>query len=88
MAAIFQVADGLQVGAAGALRGYKDTRLPMIMTTFSYWVIAFPLAFMAAVVWKLEPHFVWSGFVAGLCIAAVLLSARFYRLTRTPDPGA
>ncbi|MEM9688877.1 MAG: MATE family efflux transporter [Pseudomonadota bacterium] len=82
MAAIFQVADGLQVGAAGALRGFKDTRLPMIMTTFSYWIIAFPLAFVAAVVWRMEPYFVWSGFVAGLCIAAVLLSARFYVLTR------
>ncbi len=88
MAAIFQVADGLQVGAAGALRGYKDTRLPMIMTTFSYWVIAFPLAFMAAVVWKLEPYFVWSGFVAGLCVAAVLLSSRFYILTRRSGNGS
>ena len=82
MAAIFQVADGLQVGAAGALRGYKDTRLPMIMTTFAYWVIAFPLAFMAAVVWKMEPYFIWSGFVAGLCVAAVLLTTRFWILTR------
>ncbi len=82
MAAIFQIADGLQVGAAGALRGYKDTRLPMIMTTFAYWVIAFPLAFMAAVVWKMEPYFIWSGFVAGLCVAAVLLTTRFWILTR------
>jgi len=29
MAAVFQVADGVQIGAAGALRGYKDTRAPM-----------------------------------------------------------
>ncbi len=83
MAAIFQVADGLQVGAAGALRGYKDTRLPMFMTTFSYWVIAFPLAFMAAVVWQLDPQWVWSGFVAGLVVAAVLLGGRFWFLSRT-----
>ncbi|MEE4202191.1 MAG: MATE family efflux transporter [Halieaceae bacterium] len=82
MAAIFQIADGLQVGAAGALRGYKDTRLPMIITTFAYWVVAFPLAFMAAVVWRLDPHWVWSGFVAGLCLAGLLLGGRFWLLSR------
>lgn len=85
MAAIFQVADGIQVGAAGALRGYKDTRLPMIMTTFAYWVVAFPLAYLAAVTWALEPHYIWGGFVAGLCIAAVLLGARFLVLSRVQD---
>ena len=49
MAAIFQIADGIQVGAAGALRGYKDTRIPMIINMFSYWVMGFPLAYLAAV---------------------------------------
>ncbi len=82
MAAIFQVADGLQVGAAGALRGYKDTRLPMIMTTFAYWIVAFPMAFCAAVVWRLDPHYVWGGFVAGLILAGGLLSWRFIVLSR------
>ena len=75
MAAIFQVADGIQVGAAGALRGYKDTRWPMVMTTFAYWVIAFPLAYMAAVSYELEPRFIWGGFVAGLSVAAVKSAA-------------
>lgn len=82
MAAIFQVADGLQVGAAGALRGYKDTKLPMIMTTFAYWVVAFPLAFATAVIWRLDPHLIWGGFVAGLCLAALMLNFRFWALTR------
>jgi len=87
MAAIFQIADGMQVGAAGALRGYKDTRLPMVMTTFAYWVVAFPLAWMAAKRWQLEPQYIWGGFVAGLVIAAVLLNARFWVLTRRPPPA-
>lgn len=86
MAAIFQVADGIQVGAAGALRGYKDTRWPMIMTTFAYWVIAFPLAYLAAVTYQLEPRFTWAGFVAGLSVAAVLLSFRFYLVSRRGVP--
>lgn len=83
MAAIFQIADGIQVGAVGALRGYRDTRLPMIITTFSYWIVAFPLALMAAVVWRLDPYWVWGGFVAGLVLAAMLLGGRFRMLSRS-----
>ena len=81
MAAVFQVADGIQIGAAGALRGYKDTRLPMLINTFAYWVLAFPLAYMAAVTYRLSPHYVWGGFVMGLSVAAILLTWRYTRLS-------
>ena len=82
MAAVFQVADGLQIGAAGALRGYKDTRVPMAVNIFAYWVLAFPLAYLAAVVYKFPPSYTWGGFVAGLSVAAVLLTWRYVRLSR------
>jgi len=81
MAAIFQVADGIQIGAAGALRGYKDTRVPMVINTFAFWVLAFPLAFMAAVTFKSPPSYVWGGFVLGLTVAAVLLTWRYDRVS-------
>jgi len=81
MAAIFQVGDGIQIGAAGALRGYKDTRIPMIINTVSYWIIAFPLAYIAAVTFKMPPNYIWGGFVAGLSVAAVLLTWRYNRLS-------
>ncbi len=81
MAAIFQVADGIQIGAAGALRGYKDTRIPMAINIFAYWIIAFPLAYMAAVTYKLPPNYIWGGFVAGLSIAAVMLTWRYARIS-------
>jgi MATE family multidrug resistance protein len=82
MASIFQIADGLQIGGAGALRGYKDTRFPMVINTFAYWVIAFPLAYMAAVTYELPPNYIWAGFVVGLSIAALLLGWRFVLLSR------
>jgi MATE family multidrug resistance protein len=81
MASIFQVADGIQIGAAGALRGYKDTRLPMAINIFAYWVIAFPLAYMAAVTYKLPPNYTWGGFVAGLSVAAIMLTWRYARIS-------
>lgn len=81
-AAIFQIGDGVQVGAAGALRGYKDTRFPMVINIFAYWVLAFPLAYMAAITYSAPPVYTWGAFIVGLWIAAVLLSWRFMRLSR------
>lgn len=77
MAAIFQIADGIQVGAAGALRGYKDMRVAMVVTTIAYWVLAFPLAWLAAITYQAPPEYIWAGFVLGLSVAAVLLALRF-----------
>ena len=82
MAAVFQIADGLQIGAAGALRGYKDTRVPMVINMFSYWVLGFPLAYMAAITFEAPPSYIWAGFVLGLSAAAILLTARFNTLSR------
>jgi len=81
-AAIFQIADGVQIGSAGALRGYKDTRFPMAINIFAYWVLAFPLAYMAAVTYKAPPVYTWGGFIVGLTVAAVLLSWRYAGLSR------
>lgn len=81
MAAIFQIADGVQIGAAGVLRGYKDTRMPMVINVFSFWAIGFPLAYMAAIPLHLAPNFIWGGFIAGLSMAAVLLTWRYLRLS-------
>ena len=82
MAAIFQIADGLQIDGAGALRGYKDTRVPMIINTFAYWVVAFPLAYLAAITYELPPNYIWGGFVVGLSIAAVLLGVRYAHISK------
>jgi len=82
MAALFQVADGVQIGAAGALRGYKDTRMPMIINIVAYWVLAFPLAYLATVTYRLEPAYTWAGFVMGLAAAAILLTWRYARVSR------
>jgi MATE family multidrug resistance protein len=82
MAAIFQIADGMQIGAAGALRGYKDTRFPMAVNMFAYWALAFPLAFLAAITFKAPPNYIWGGFVVGLGVAAILLSWRYNHVSK------
>jgi multidrug resistance protein, MATE family len=81
MAMVFQVSDGLQVGAAGALRGFKDTRVPMLMNVGSYWLLAFPMAWYAGVNARLGPVAVWVALIAGLTVTALLLNTRFLRLS-------
>jgi MATE family multidrug resistance protein len=81
-AAIFQVSDGLQVGLAGALRGFKDTAVPMALCVFSYWVVGFPMAYVFGVRQALGPSYVWGGLIAGLSVAAVLLLIRFRSVSR------
>src|SRR3546814_5272305 len=43
-AAVFQIVDCIQATSGGALRGIKDTRVPMLITVAAYWVIGLPLA--------------------------------------------
>jgi MATE family multidrug resistance protein len=82
VAAIFQVSDGLSIGGAGALRGMKDTRVPMLFCLLAYWGIGLPLAWGLGIALGLGPRWVWVGFVAGLTMAALLLNARFIYITQ------
>jgi MATE family multidrug resistance protein len=82
MAAVFQIADGVQIGAAGALRGYKDTKTPMVINMFAYWALGFPLAYMATITYRAPPSYIWAGFVVGLTVAAILLTFRFLRISK------
>jgi multidrug resistance protein, MATE family len=80
LAAVFQLFDGLQVAATGALRGYKDTARPMFLCLVSYWLIGFPLSWVAAFQLDLGPRGLWMGLVLGLVVAATLLTVRFERM--------
>jgi MATE family multidrug resistance protein len=76
-AAVFQFSDGVQVACNGALRGLKDTRVPMLLTAFAYWAVGMPLGWTLAFPGGWGAQGVWVGLIAGLSVAAVLLYARF-----------
>ena len=84
VAAIFQIADGVQISAAAALRAFKDTRVTMAISVFAYWIVAFPLAYLATITYQLPANNIWAAFIAGLGVAAVLLTWRFNRLSKSP----
>lgn len=89
LAAIFQLADGVQAVAAGALRGLQDTRVPMWIAIFSYWVPGIGVSIGLGFFTPLQGTGVWIGLATGLFFAAVLLIWRWHRrealnLTRGP----
>lgn len=88
IAALFQLSDGIQVGAAGALRGFKDTAVPMAFCVFAYWVVGFSLAYVLGVRQQLGPAYVWFGLTAGLTVSAVLLVVRYLYVSRYVSPGS
>ncbi len=85
-AALFQYADGIQIAANGALRGYKDTRVPMAMILFACWGVALPLGYILGLTdWIVEPmgpHGLWIGLVTALTIGAFLLTLRLRAIIR------
>lgn len=77
LAGIFQLFDGVQIVSSGALRGFEDTRMPMLIGAVAYWGMALPLSGALAFGTGIGAPGIWMGFVAGLAVAAGLL---FYRL--------
>ncbi|MEO1221990.1 MAG: MATE family efflux transporter, partial [Pseudomonadota bacterium] len=76
-AAAFQLVDGIQAVAAGALRGLQDTRIPMWIAIFSYWVPGIGLSVGLGFFTPLQGTGVWIGLATGLAFAAVLLTWRW-----------
>lgn len=87
VAVAFQVFDGLQVAAAGVLRGYKDTRVPMLYTVVAYWGLGFPAAWWLGIHQGRGAQAVWMGLIIGLLVAGILMTARFLRRARQPGYG-
>jgi MATE family multidrug resistance protein len=81
VAAFFQVFDGAQVIALGALRGLQDTRVPMWIAGTSYWLIGFPAAWLLGFTLGGGPPGIWWGLALGLLVVAIALSIRFERMS-------
>ena len=79
VAAVFQIVDGIQVGAAGALRGLKDTRVPMLIAILAYWVVGFGSGIVFGRSLGFGVVGLWWGLAIGLAVAAIVMPWRFHR---------
>ena len=82
VAAGFQLFDGIQAVAAGALRGLQDTRVPMLFALFGYWVPGLGTAVLLGFFTPLEGLGVWIGLAVGLVVVALLMLQRWMRRAR------
>jgi len=84
LAAAYQLPDCLQVLSVGVLRGFRDTASITFITFFSYWMVGFPACYILArtdwIVPAMGARGIWTGFIIGLSVAAVLL---LWRVVRT-----
>lgn len=81
IASLFQLSDGVQVVALGALRGIQDVKIPSIITFIAYWVITIPLGYFLTVNMKMGAFGMWIALGLGLTISAILLVIRFLKLS-------
>ena len=88
IAGLFQLADGVQAVAAGALRGLKDTRVPRLLAALGYWGLGMPIGLALAWPMGFGPSGIWVGLAAGLAVVAMLMLRRWRNLLRSlPAPS-
>ena len=75
-AIFFQLSDAIQAPIQGALRGYKDVNITLIMSFISYWIIGLPSGYLLAEYTQLGPFGFWIGLILGLAMGAICLSSR------------
>jgi MATE family multidrug resistance protein len=84
IAAFFQIFDGVQAVAAGALRGAGDVRFPFLANVVAHWLVGFPVAILCGFALHAGARGLWWGLTAGLVVVSGSLAARFVWLTRRP----
>jgi MATE family multidrug resistance protein len=80
IAALFQMVDGLQVTTIGALRGLKDTRVPMVMCGLGYWLAGLCSGILLAFTLGFAGPGLWWGLAVGLMVSATLLVLRWKQM--------
>lgn len=82
VAALFQLFDGLQVVTAGVLRGLGDTRTPMVVALFGYWILGLPTGYLLCFRFDWGVSGLWVGMLVGLSTVGTLLLVIWTRRLR------
>ena len=82
VAALFQIFDGLQVSATGALRGLGDTRTPMQLNLAGHWMCGLPIGYTLCFVMGWGVIGLWIGVLIGLTLIGAVLLAIWRRRER------
>ena len=81
LSAMVQVGDAMQTSAAFALRGLKDTKIPMILNFFNYWIVGFIISYVLGIQIGYGTVGIWIGLMIGLFSASACLITRLFCVT-------
>jgi len=81
VAAAFQLFDGLQTVATGALRGAGDTKTPMLANFVAYWLLGIPAGYVLCFTFGWGALGIWIGLCGGLMIIGSALLFAWSRKT-------
>ncbi|COL03376.1 MATE efflux family protein [Streptococcus pneumoniae] len=81
-AILFQISDAIATPVQGALRGYKDVNVALIMTLIAYWIIGLPLGYILATYTEWAAKGYWIGLIIGLAFGAAFLLIRLFQVQR------
>ena len=79
LAALFELFDGFQIVATGALRGLGDTRSPMVAHLIGYWAVGVPAGYVLCFPMHWGATGIWVGLTAALILIGVALVAAWWR---------
>ncbi|MBJ6870656.1 MATE family efflux transporter, partial [Vibrio cholerae] len=79
-AILFQISDAIATPVQGALRGYKDVNVALIMTLIAYWIIGLPLGYILATYTEWAAKGYWIGLIIGLAFGAAFLLIRLFQV--------
>ena len=82
LAALFQLFDGLQTVATGALRGLGDTRTAMLVNLCGYWLFGLPLGYALCFYRGYGVFGLWVGLTVSLMAIALVLTVAWRRKSR------
>ena len=82
VAALFQIADGIQVTTTGALRGIGNTRVAMIANLIGHYPIGLAIGLLLAFPFGMGAVGLWTGLAVGLAAVAVILLVMWWKMTR------
>lgn len=87
VAAMFQLFDGIQVVAVGALRGAGETRIPMLSHLVSFWFVGLPLGYWLCFARGWGAVGLWTGLCISLILTGAVLLIAWHRRTFTFSRG-
>ncbi|HEX3436997.1 MAG TPA: MATE family efflux transporter [Pseudacidobacterium sp.] len=79
LAAAFQIFDGIQTIATGALRGLGETRIPMLANFAGYWIFGLPLGYFLCFIRNRGIFGIWTGLTLALVFIALIILWKWWR---------